>query len=467
LSKLARIDGSSHGHAGRQGSPKDELAALLNPLPIAHVVDVVRALNCDVKMRGVFTVVIGASCLVSGCSRAPEAEFVTSVPWGVVGPTVVLDSHTHTRFSDGALTVPDVVSLAVRNGCDALAITDHGDLQATAVSPEYFAQVDAARREFPDLVLFAGMEWNIPPYRGREHVNILLDPSLERTVLPGFKARFETGEASAVTALQWLEQQLSERDRAALIYSHPSRLDLDPEENDRDYTDWNEAGGLFIGFEGGPGYQKAASPGDYRGRMRTEARWDPVAAQVGGTWDRLLDAGYNVWAALAVSDYHNDARDYPPCAFARTHVRVPQRDQRGVLLALRAGSFWADHSGILSRFDFVVFHPDLVVPATPGEVIRAAPSARLALRVKIKRGPGAEGLPVTIELIGNGVTGKPERVAFRELSAAEDTFDWRLERLHAGKDQQSAYFRARVVVRKSPDATLTAYGNPIRIVLGR
>ena len=419
------------------------------------------------KMRNIFAVFIGASCLVAGCSRSPEVEFVTSVPWGLIGPVIVLDSHTHTRFSDGALALPDLVALAVRNGCDALAVTDHGDPRATAVSPEYFAQIDAARREFPDLVLFAGMEWNIPPYRGREHVNILLDPALERTVLPGFKTRFETGEASAVTALQWLEQQLPDRNHAALIYNHPSRLDFDPEENDRDYTTWNDVGGLFIGFEGGPGHQKAASPGDYRGRSRTQARWDPVAAEAGGTWDRLLDAGYNVWAALAVSDYHNDGLDYPPCAFARTHLRVPQRDQRGVLSALRAGSFWADHGGILSAFDFVAFHPDLVIPATPGEVIRAAPSARLALRVKIKRGAGAGGLPVTIELFGNGITGKPERIAFRELAPAEDTFDWRPEKLRPGADQTSAYFRARAVVRKSPDATLTAYSNPIRIVLGR
>jgi hypothetical protein len=418
-------------------------------------------------MRNVVAVLIGAACLIGACSRAPEAEFVTSVPWGLVGPAVVLDTHAHTRFSDGGLALPDLVALAVANGCTALAITDHGDPRATAVSPEYFAQIEAARMQFPDLVLFAGMEWNIPPYRGREHVNILLDPSLERTVLPEFKARFETGEASAVDALQWLAQQVPERDRAALIYNHPSRLDWDPEENDRDYTGWNEAGGLFIGFEGGPGHQRAASPGDYRNRFRTQARWDPVAAQVGGTWDQLLDAGYNVWAALAVSDYHNDDLDYPPCAFARTHLRVPQRDQRGVLLALRAGSFWADHGSILSGFDFVVFHPDLVVPATPGEVIRAAPSARLALRVKIKRGPGAQGLPVTIELFGNGVTGKPDRVAFRELSAAEETFDWQPEKLLPGKDQKSAYFRARAVVHKSPDATLMAYSNPIRVVLKR
>ncbi len=414
-----------------------------------------------------FAAFLSVVCFLGSCSRAPEAEFMTSVPWGLLGATVVLDGHAHTRFSDGALTPQDLVAMAVANGCTAFAITDHGDPRATAATPEYFAQIEAARGRFPDLILFAGMEWNIPPYLGREHVNLLLNPTLERSVLPEFKARFERESADAGDALRWLVQRVPDRDNVALVYNHPSRLDWDPEENERDYRSWAELGGLFIGFEGGPGHQKAASPGDYRGRLRTEARWDPVVAQVGGTWDRLLDAGYNVWAALAVSDYHNEGVDYPPCAFARTHLRVPQGDHRGVLLALRAGSFWADHGGILSDFHFLVFSPGLPVPASAGEVIRVAPSARPTIRVKIRRGPGAQGLPVTIELIGNGVTGKPERVATRELSAAEDTFDWRPEQLLPGHDQKSAYFRARAIVHPSPDNALLAYSNPIRIVLRR
>jgi histidinol phosphatase-like PHP family hydrolase len=43
------------------------------------------------------------------------------VPWGL-GATVVLDSHTHTRFSDGASTPIDVVRAAAINGCGAVAI---------------------------------------------------------------------------------------------------------------------------------------------------------------------------------------------------------------------------------------------------------------------------------------------------------------------------------------------------------
>jgi hypothetical protein len=412
------------------------------------------------------SVLLGAVWIVGGCSRPPDAEFVTSVPWGLLGPTVILDSHTHTVLSDGALTPQALAVMAVSNGCTALAITDHSDLKVKAASPDYFAQIEAVRKQFPDLILFAGMEWNIPPYGGREHVNLLLEPNLEHTVLPEFKARFEGDKANAGEALQWLSQQVPERNRVVLTYNHPSRKDSDPEENDRDYLGW-EGSGLFVGFEGGPGHQHAASPGDYKDKIRTEARWDPVVAQVGGTWDRLLDAGHTVWGALAVSDYHNADLDYPPCAFARTHVRVPQRDHRGVLLALRAGSFWADHGGILNDFAFVLVHRELPAPATAGEVIRATSSAKMTLRVKIRRGLAAEGLPITIELIGNGATGKPALVASKELSPTEDTFDWEPVALVAGSDQKSAYFRARASVRKSPNDVLVAYTNPIRVLLRR
>ena len=417
-------------------------------------------------MRVLWSVLLVAVGFAGGCSRSPEAEFVVSVPWGLLGPKVILDSHTHTVFSDGALTPEALVAMAVTNGCGALAVTDHGDLETQAATPAYFAQIESARKRYPDLILFAGLEWNIPPYRGREHVNVLLEPGLDRAILPEFKQRFEGDKASAGDALRWLAQQIPDRDRVALIYNHPSRLDFDPEENDRDYVAWNEAGGLVIGFEGGPGHQKAASPGDYRGRFRTEARWDPVVAQVGGTWDRLLDAGSNVWGALAVSDYHNTDLDYAPCAFARTHLRVPQRDHRGVLHALRAGSFWADQGGMLNDLDFVLVHRDLVVPATVGETIRAGSSGKLVFRVKIRRGPAAQGLPLTIELIGNGVSGKPERVASRELTASDDTFDWTPPTLLPGNDQKSAFFRARVILQ-SPDGVLMAYSNPIRILLRR
>ena len=446
-----------HSEAGNRGRYQDQ------PIPRRA------GRPLDGSSMGRFRLILAATAVLwlSACSPKPEAEFVTSVPWGLTGGTVVLDGHSHTRFSDGALSPQELATEALLNGCGALAITDHGDLWAHAATPEYFAAIDEARKQHPGLILLAGMEWNIPPYGGREHVTILLDPALERAVLPDFKAKFEQKEARPEEALAWLAQQTQNTDRVVLIYNHPSRRDLDPEENFSDLLKWNASQPLFIGFEGAPGHQRAPSPGDYGKTFPTEGRWDPVVAQIGGVWDRLLDAGYNVWGAVAVSDYHAERLDFPPCSFARTHLRVPQRDHQGVLLALRAGSFWAGHGGILEDLTFVGVASGLPLPATPGEAVRLSSSARPIFRVKIKRGRNADGIPLAVELIGNGRSGMPERVAVRELSPTEDTFDWQPDRVVPGADGRSAYFRVRVLTKGSPEGVLAAYSNPIRLVLER
>ncbi len=315
------------------------------------------------------------------------------------------------------------------------------------------------------MVVFAGLEWNIPPYDGREHVTVLVEPSLERRVLPEFKARFEAKGAAVEDALRWLAQQTGRPDDVALIYNHPSRRDFYPDENFRDYSLWQAQQDLFVGFEGGPGHQKAAQPGDYQGRIRTKDRWDPVVADIGGTWDQLLDAGHQVWGALAVSDYHGKM-DHEPCAFARTHLRVPQRDARGVLQALRAGSFWAGHGRVLDDLVFIAVHPALPLPAVPGEALRLRSSAAMpAFRVAFTRGPNGNDLPLTVEIIGNGVSGKPEMVAGGEVGGESKAFDWTPKALVPGQDGRSAYFRARVTARLATGESLVAYTNPIRVIL--
>jgi hypothetical protein len=334
-----------------------------------------------------------------------------------------------------------------------------------AATPEYFAEVDAIRARFPEMVIFTGLEWNIPPYVGREHVTLLVEPSFESRVLPEFKSRFEEKSAAAEDALQWLAAQSGGPENVALIYNHPSRLDSDPEENFRDYARWQAQKDLFIGFEGGPGHQKINPPGDYRGRIPTQDRWDPVVAQIGGAWDLLLDQGHRVWGALAVSDYHDD-QDFAPCAFARTHLRVPQKDPRGVLLALRAGSFWAGHGHVLSDLVFIAVHPALELPAAAGETVRLRTSSSApAFRVAFTRARAGAGLPLAVEIIGNGVSGKPETVARGEVGPDVDTFDWTPTALVAGGDGRSAYFRARVTARSPAGDTLVAYTNPIRILV--
>jgi len=83
----------------------------------------------------------------------------------------------------------------------------------------------------------------------------------------------------------------------------------------------------------------------------------------------------------------------------------------------------------------------------------------------LKRGPAGANLPLTVEIIGNGVSGKPESVARGVIGAGTSAFDWAPTALVAGEDGRSAYFRARVTARSSTGDIQVAYTNPIRILV--
>jgi len=351
------------------------------------------------------TVISAALLLLAGCAQQQDAEVLTEIPWALISRPLVMDTHSHTRFSDGKYSVDEVVQLAINHGCDALAITDHSDLSEGAATAGYFSAINAARKKHPGFILFGGIEWNIPPYGGREHVTVLLDPMLEENLLGTFKQQFEQDDAEADQGLEWLAEKTAIADKAVLIYNHPARKDDDLNENVRDILSWRESNLQFIGFEGAPGHQRKIPTGSYRNHFQTRDRWDPVTAEIGGAWDQLLDLGHNVWAALAVSDFHNEKMDYSPCEFARIHIYPEDRTARGILAGLRAGSFWADHGHILEDLLFTLSAPGLSLPVTPGEVVRLRASQALQFTVLLQRGAGALESRLIVELIGNGRSG--------------------------------------------------------------
>jgi hypothetical protein len=88
---------------------------------------------------------------------------------------LLCELHAHTRWSDGALTVPELVDLYGQSGFDVLTVTDHvvrrddpwltsqepirgvHDANHTDYLAEILARAERARREY-DLLLVPGLE---------------------------------------------------------------------------------------------------------------------------------------------------------------------------------------------------------------------------------------------------------------------------------------------------------------------
>lgn len=274
------------------------------------------------------------------------------------------DTHIHTKFSDGNYQVNEIAKQAFSYGCDAIAITDHGDYNLQKVtSNEYFNAIAEAQALYPYLTIMPGLEWNIPPFNGREHATLIL-PKTEnfQRNLSAFRERYDHFERfdekvlSPQKAFEWLEKHGSDNSKypPVVLYNHPSRKDWQQQENEHDFTYWRNFSDLVIGFSGAPGHQKKRSDnnGSYEYHLKTINGWDPSVAIVGGEWDRLLQQGYKIWAARAGSDFHNTKMDYWPCQFSSTHLLANSREHNNVLSAYHSGAFWAQHGNFISKVKY-------------------------------------------------------------------------------------------------------------------
>jgi VanZ family protein len=431
-------------------------------------------------MRRVTALHLALLCLASaaltlaGCGRqGGQARFVRAVPWAETGVWLKADTHVHTKFSDGAHPLREVVEEALARGCDVLAITDHLDPDRRGTSDELFAELSALRQQHPRLILLAGGEWNLPPHQGREHALVLLPPtSREQKTLREFQARFDdygrTGEpASALAALRWLhEQAASPAEAPVVFYNHPHRKRRQLGEFASELALWHrQQPHVMVGFEGGPGHQNASIPGHYDGALPTVDRWDP-AMEPGATWDQLLSMGLPVWGALATSDLHEAATrgrsDFWPGEFSETWIYSPGRSGEGVVAALRAGTFFGVHGQIARQVRLEVVADGLHRPAIAGEAIRVRAGTPLlvALRLEV---PSVDwqGQPNRIdELELIAITASGARSVVRQPPALAAT------PLHAvvpaSPGGMMLRARGRRIVPEGPD--LLFYTNPVQVL---
>jgi PHP domain len=312
------------------------------------------------------------------------------------------DHHIHTKFSpDGQYAIEEQVRHAAQFGLGWCVITDHGSAHhdRVALGPAY-AALQEARRQNPGILVFQGMEWNMP---AAEHASVIVPPGPdEARVVADFEALYDERnealpdlpkdtEADAIAGLKSLER-LSP---PPLVFAnHPARRGLD---SPHELRAWSEAAPhVFRGFEGAPGHQAGALTGGHRGAYYQKppaaafagfpaetyasyGGYDWMTAKVGGMWDALLGEG-RTWYITADSDSHRhytdrtvvDASafdtqgsvtvtdrkversqnlDFYPGEYTQTIAYAADRTHAAVMDALRSGCMFTVHGGLIDRLE--------------------------------------------------------------------------------------------------------------------
>jgi hypothetical protein len=378
------------------------------------------------------------------------------------------DHHTHTQYSyDAMYTVDNVVTGARRYGTDWLVITDHGypAHEKSSVEPTS-ADVRAARRAHPDILLWQGIEWNVP---GAEHATVFFAPSAsEASLLRTFERTHDSrltdtgsgspaNEARALAALEWLRKNTH---NPIVVVNHPSRNGRVAPHELRAMRDT----GLVIGMEGAPGAQadgfpKPSGNGGARGgyinnpgadswpgyptpAYRTHGGFDWMTAAVGGVWDSLLAEGKGFWITSnsdshynrgshlvrpsVPGDYYDKTGKYPdptnsgvsqllapyadfyPGEFSRTHVGATSRTHSAVAAGLRAGRVWVSHGGLVDSLEVAAFGNGDMAGLGSRLRVRRGSSVTVVIAARLASHPNSGGsIPRLrrLDLIQGPVTG--------------------------------------------------------------
>jgi len=275
---------------------------------------------------------------------------------------------------DSSHTILQNAQMARSFGLDWMVTTDHGGPRHSALNHDHaWPDVEAARKAVPDLVLFYGMEFDVP---GGEHASLILPTDAsERATLRDIESRFGKREAFPADPSRNTKPNMLEALRymaglpvpPVLIANHPSRTATGYGEwglhTPAEYQAWQEAApNVVIGMEGAPGHQAArpeagkdkahGSRGLYGG-FPTMGGFDQMVARLGGAWDALLGKGLH-WTVTANSDSHGHWReggaDFWPGEYSRTWV-LAAPNASDILDGLRKGRVFVATGNLIDRLD--------------------------------------------------------------------------------------------------------------------
>lgn len=359
--------------------------------------------------RRLFARQLSGLTLTLGLSQRARAGLLW--PYRSQGVWLAGDHHIHTCYSmDGLYEIAEQIESAARGGLDFCVITDHGGPEHSRVLLQRaYPELVAARKKYPHMTVFQGLEWNIPD---AEHGTLIVPPSGdEAQIIANFEAHFDqrgsvrsgpatTKESDAVRGLAFLQRIAPQ---ALFFANHPSRRGLDSPHELRAWSD--AAPTVMRGFEGAPGHGAApligvargyygetpgaqAHPGYPAHAFRTWGGHDYAVADVGGLWDALLGEGRPFYItansdahrylgdraevdrsqfrhtgriektgrqkARGQKDYHDPDEDYLPGAYAKTVVYAQSRQPIDILDGMRKGQMFTVLGGLIDGLELVL-----------------------------------------------------------------------------------------------------------------
>ncbi len=113
-----------------------------------------------------------------GPTISADADYIGDYPSPYTPPgyneslgNIILDQHSHTRYSDGILTVEQSVKWHISMGYNAFVISDHNNIDS-------LEDIDEISLKYKDeIIIIPGMEWST----SRIHMNFL---GIEEWILP-------------------------------------------------------------------------------------------------------------------------------------------------------------------------------------------------------------------------------------------------------------------------------------------
>jgi hypothetical protein len=417
------------------------------------------------------------------------------------------DHHIHSEFSGGwdnttnpptFIKAGDAKYPIMRNaesakkyGLQWIVSTDHGGPLHSKINLEQaYPAVLEARKAFPDLLQYYGMEFDTP---AADHTSLIIPKSDdEAQKLYGIESKFPKREAFPEDKSWDTEQKMMDalnymkdlQEPPVMFNNHPARSAKDKavwgEDSPQEFRNWNDAApNVAIGFEGAPGHQAgglnkdgSSNPKGARGgygNFPTMGGYDQMTAVVGGLWDSMLGEGRHWWIT-ATSDSHvnytDGGSDFHPGQYSKTYVNA-QKDYKDILAQMRNGHIFNVTGDLINQLDVTAQQVkpswqfwDKGSPAAIGDTLsvdKKGSDVTVTVRFRDPDAKNVNGDNPTVkrvDLIMGEVTGKvsDKSIATNPTTKVVERFDeskWKKEGEYSTitytlKDvQKSSYIRVR------------------------